>query len=134
MKAYTVEKIVYAKPIMYSEFCKLMDYVFSYMTTTDLNDEQGYLVEDRNEQRNHIDFDGRITFVRAHTFDVNYSPSSGLNDIKFGEARWRRYCNKTYPGKQFVTPRTNMLKRMANASDVYFKKLVRQEMKSDEKR
>lgn len=131
MKAYTVEKMVYAKPISYNEFCKLMKHS-CFVLVDDADDEHGYLVEDRNEQSNHPYFEGRLTFVRARTFDVNYSPSSGLNDIKFGEARWLRYCNKTYPGKQFVTPRTNMLKRMAKASDVYFKKLVRQEMKNDD--
>lgn len=47
-----------------------------------------------------------------------------------GELRWEAFCAKTYPGKEFLTPKTDTLERMADCSATEFSRLAAFEVKA----
>ena len=50
-----------------------------------------------------------------------------------GEARWEAFCAKKYPGKKFLTPKTDTFERMADCSEAEFDRLAKAEVKASRK-
>lgn len=50
-----------------------------------------------------------------------------------GEKRWDAFCAANYPGKDFLTPKTDTLERMADCSEREFSRLATYEVKSSRK-
>ncbi|MDV7394527.1 hypothetical protein RZS08_24305, partial [Arthrospira platensis SPKY1] len=52
---------------------------------------------------------------------------------QLGEKRWDAFCAAKYPGKDFLTPKTDTLERMADCSEQEFSRLAASEVKASRK-